>query len=116
MLRRKRPTTLSSLVVKLEKLTAPLRNDRMRNVAVADWPGSKVPSSTVCWSSFSRRAPLIEFLFSDTCTRFAGVMPVFSSVTLASYGSPTRTVRGCENAIENRGLRTSTEPAALPFT
>ena len=116
MLSRNRPTTLSSLVVRFEKLIAPVRSARSRNVAVAVWPGRMVPSSTVCCDSSSRRAPEIEFLFSAIWTRLAGVIPVLRIVTLASYGSPVRTVRGWEKAMENRGLRTNTEPAALPLT
>ena len=90
MLSRKRPTTLSSLVVN-SKLTAPVR-DRIGTLPSSiPGSGSPVPRS----AEFHPPAePLMEFLLSVIWTRFAGVMPVFNKVTLASYGSPTRTVRG----------------------
>jgi hypothetical protein len=114
ILNRNRPVVAASPVVRFEKETAPVRCERTRQVAVADWPGARLPSSTV--SSLSSTPPLMLAPPSVTLTWLATLADVFRTVTLASYGSPARTVRGCVKANENFGLRTSTDPAAFPIT
>ncbi len=114
VVRRKRPTSESSLVVMLEKLIEPVRWARNRNRAVTVSPGASVRNSTR--SSLSSCAPEMLSRFRLTLGRLAMVVDVFRSVTKASYGSPARTARGCENAMLKLGLPTSTLPAALPST
>ena len=80
--KRKRPSTESSLVVRLEKVIAPVFWLRTRKVADRVSPGAMFPKSTR--SGLSSKPPLTLFPFNSTLTRFATVEEVFRIVTTAS--------------------------------
>ncbi len=79
MVKRNRPVTASLPVVRLEKLIAPVRCARTRNLAVAVCPGAMLPSWTV--SGLPSTPPLRLFAGRLTLTRFTVVDEVLSSVT-----------------------------------
>ena len=79
---RKRPTTESSLVVRLEKVISPVFCERIRNVADLVSPGAMLANSTR--AGLSSKPPLTLFPFNSTLTRLATVLEVFRIVTTAS--------------------------------